>query len=152
MTENYHTLALDNVPIFGLHNRTAAYRFVTLVDVSLFYSLVYLRPVIVMPQVDISSNKMSSRFKWSNCTFRWCTRIRRGWCVQLKGLPSNFLKGLWPSLMLKVGHLEPHLGQGKMTIMTFVSTMSWDLLKIALLAGIIGRYVNLFNGQTIVLR
>lgn len=29
----FHTLALDNIPIFGLHNRTAAYRFVTLVDV-----------------------------------------------------------------------------------------------------------------------
>ncbi|OVA13125.1 ATPase [Macleaya cordata] len=31
--KNFHTLALDGVPIFGLHNRTAAYRFVTLVDV-----------------------------------------------------------------------------------------------------------------------
>lgn len=31
--KKYHTLALDGVPIFGLHNRTAAYRFVTLVDV-----------------------------------------------------------------------------------------------------------------------
>lgn len=30
---NFHTLALEGVPIFGLHNRTAAYRFVTLVDV-----------------------------------------------------------------------------------------------------------------------
>lgn len=49
MTENYHTLALDGVPIFGLHNRTAAYRFVTLVDVSLFYSLLYMRPGIVIP-------------------------------------------------------------------------------------------------------
>ncbi|KAG6410522.1 hypothetical protein SASPL_128583 [Salvia splendens] len=29
----FHTLALDGVPIFGLSNRTAAYRFVTLVDV-----------------------------------------------------------------------------------------------------------------------
>uniref|UniRef100_A0A9I9DWQ4 Uncharacterized protein n=1 Tax=Cucumis melo TaxID=3656 RepID=A0A9I9DWQ4_CUCME len=29
------TLALEGVPIFGLHNRTATYRFVTLVDVSL---------------------------------------------------------------------------------------------------------------------
>ncbi|GAY48503.1 hypothetical protein CUMW_112140 [Citrus unshiu] len=29
----FHTLALEGVPIFGLHNRTAAYRFVTLVDV-----------------------------------------------------------------------------------------------------------------------
>lgn len=35
MAENFHTVALDGVPIFGLHNRTAAYRFVTLVDVSL---------------------------------------------------------------------------------------------------------------------
>ena len=33
--EKFHTLALDGVPIFGLHNRTAAYRFVTLVDVRL---------------------------------------------------------------------------------------------------------------------
>jgi len=33
-TEKFHTLALDGVPKFGLHNRTAAYRFVTLVDVS----------------------------------------------------------------------------------------------------------------------
>ncbi|KAL7224437.1 hypothetical protein ACSBR1_025816 [Camellia fascicularis] len=31
--KRFHTLALDGVPIFGLHNRTAAYRFVTLVDV-----------------------------------------------------------------------------------------------------------------------
>ncbi|KAI3775338.1 hypothetical protein L1987_49910 [Smallanthus sonchifolius] len=33
LCKNFHTLALDDVPIFGLHNRTAAYRFVTLVDV-----------------------------------------------------------------------------------------------------------------------
>ncbi|PWA72952.1 AFG1-like ATPase family protein [Artemisia annua] len=33
LCKNFHTLALDGVPIFGLHNRTAAYRFVTLVDV-----------------------------------------------------------------------------------------------------------------------
>ncbi|KAG6424254.1 hypothetical protein SASPL_114669 [Salvia splendens] len=32
--EKFHTLALDGVPIFGASNRTAAYRFVTLVDVS----------------------------------------------------------------------------------------------------------------------
>ncbi|XP_059460077.1 uncharacterized protein LOC132189371 isoform X1 [Corylus avellana] len=31
--KNFHTLALEGVPILGLHNRTAAYRFVTLVDV-----------------------------------------------------------------------------------------------------------------------
>ncbi|KAM7252585.1 hypothetical protein ACFE04_008094 [Oxalis oulophora] len=31
--KKFHTLALDGIPIFGLHNRTAAYRFVTLVDV-----------------------------------------------------------------------------------------------------------------------
>ncbi|KAF5956328.1 hypothetical protein HYC85_003553, partial [Camellia sinensis] len=31
--KRFHTLALDGVPIFGLHNRTAAHRFVTLVDV-----------------------------------------------------------------------------------------------------------------------
>ncbi|KAH6772300.1 AFG1-like ATPase family protein [Perilla frutescens var. hirtella] len=31
--KKFHTLALDGVPIFGLSNRTAAYRFVTLVDV-----------------------------------------------------------------------------------------------------------------------
>ncbi|KAB2016588.1 hypothetical protein ES319_D08G105900v1 [Gossypium barbadense] len=31
--KNFHTLALEGVPKFGLHNRTAAYRFVTLVDV-----------------------------------------------------------------------------------------------------------------------
>ncbi|XP_057968642.1 uncharacterized protein LOC131158081 isoform X2 [Malania oleifera] len=29
----FHTLALEGVPMFGLHNRAAAYRFVTLVDV-----------------------------------------------------------------------------------------------------------------------
>lgn len=34
--EKFHTLALEGVPIFGLHNRTAAYRFVTLVDVRQF--------------------------------------------------------------------------------------------------------------------
>lgn len=33
LCKNFNTLALDGVPIFGLHNRTAAYRFVTLVDV-----------------------------------------------------------------------------------------------------------------------
>ncbi|KAI8019380.1 AFG1-like ATPase [Camellia lanceoleosa] len=33
VTERFHTLALDGVPIFGLHNRIAAYQFVTLVDV-----------------------------------------------------------------------------------------------------------------------
>jgi predicted ATPase len=37
--ENFHTLALDNVPIFGAHNRTSAYRFVTLVDVSSQFSM-----------------------------------------------------------------------------------------------------------------
>ncbi|KAL6540855.1 hypothetical protein OROMI_024738 [Orobanche minor] len=31
--KKFHTLALEGVPIFGLSNRTAAYRFVTLVDV-----------------------------------------------------------------------------------------------------------------------
>ncbi|KAL8497523.1 hypothetical protein ACS0TY_021016 [Phlomoides rotata] len=31
--KKFHTLALDGVPIFGLSNRSAAYRFVTLVDV-----------------------------------------------------------------------------------------------------------------------
>ncbi|KAL2227990.1 lactation elevated protein 1 [Sesamum indicum] len=31
--KNFHTLALEGVPIFGLSNRTAAYRFVTLIDV-----------------------------------------------------------------------------------------------------------------------
>jgi len=31
--EKFHTLALDGVPKFGSNNRTAAYRFVTLVDV-----------------------------------------------------------------------------------------------------------------------
>ncbi|XP_021275609.1 lactation elevated protein 1 [Herrania umbratica] len=33
LCKNFHTLALEGVPKFGLHNRTAAYRFVTLVDV-----------------------------------------------------------------------------------------------------------------------
>lgn len=33
VAETFHTLALEGVPVFGLHNRTAAYRFVTLVDV-----------------------------------------------------------------------------------------------------------------------
>uniref|UniRef100_A0A6N2M2B7 AAA+ ATPase domain-containing protein n=1 Tax=Salix viminalis TaxID=40686 RepID=A0A6N2M2B7_SALVM len=33
LSNNFHTLALEGVPIFGLHNRAAAYRFVTLVDV-----------------------------------------------------------------------------------------------------------------------
>lgn len=31
--ECFHTLALEGVPTFGASNRTAAYRFVTLVDV-----------------------------------------------------------------------------------------------------------------------
>ncbi|RDX97974.1 AFG1-like ATPase, partial [Mucuna pruriens] len=31
--KNFHTLALDDIPIFGLHNKSAAHRFVTLVDV-----------------------------------------------------------------------------------------------------------------------
>ncbi|XP_027117460.2 uncharacterized protein [Coffea arabica] len=34
--KKFHTLALEGVPTLGLHNRTAAYRFVTLVDVSPF--------------------------------------------------------------------------------------------------------------------
>lgn len=33
VAEKFHTLALEGIPVFGLHNRTAAYRFVTLVDV-----------------------------------------------------------------------------------------------------------------------
>ncbi|XP_063936722.1 uncharacterized protein LOC108225133 isoform X2 [Daucus carota subsp. sativus] len=33
LSKNFHTLALDGVPKFGLHNRAAAYRFITLVDV-----------------------------------------------------------------------------------------------------------------------
>ncbi|KAL0453881.1 UNVERIFIED_CONTAM: AFG1-like ATPase [Sesamum latifolium] len=33
LCKNFHTLALEGVPIFGLSNKTAAYRFVTLVDV-----------------------------------------------------------------------------------------------------------------------
>ncbi|KAK9106987.1 hypothetical protein Syun_022998 [Stephania yunnanensis] len=35
--KKFHTLALEGVPRFGLHNRTAAYRFVTLVDVWVMY-------------------------------------------------------------------------------------------------------------------
>ncbi|CAA7048742.1 unnamed protein product [Microthlaspi erraticum] len=31
--KKFHTLALEGIPVFGLDNRTAAYRFVTLVDV-----------------------------------------------------------------------------------------------------------------------
>jgi len=31
--KKFHTLALDGVPKFGSNNRTAAYRFVTLIDV-----------------------------------------------------------------------------------------------------------------------
>jgi hypothetical protein len=40
--ESFHTLALDGVPVFGSHNRSSAYRFVTLVDVrpSLFLVIV----------------------------------------------------------------------------------------------------------------
>lgn len=40
--EIFHTLALDGVPVFGSHNRSSAYRFVTLVDVrsSLFLLIV----------------------------------------------------------------------------------------------------------------
>uniref|UniRef100_A0A2P2K7P6 Lactation elevated protein 1 n=1 Tax=Rhizophora mucronata TaxID=61149 RepID=A0A2P2K7P6_RHIMU len=53
----FHTLALEGVPIFGLHNRTAAYRFVTLVDVCLvlfiyfFHYLKYIARIFlcVMP-------------------------------------------------------------------------------------------------------
>lgn len=33
LSKSFHTVALEGVPVFGLHNRTAAYRFVTLVDV-----------------------------------------------------------------------------------------------------------------------
>jgi peroxisome-assembly ATPase len=35
-SEKFHTLALDGIPIFGLSNKAAAHRFVTLVDVSPF--------------------------------------------------------------------------------------------------------------------
>jgi protein AFG1 len=40
--QSFHTLALDGVPVFGSHNRSSAYRFVTLVDVrpSLFLVIV----------------------------------------------------------------------------------------------------------------
>ncbi|XP_052180799.1 uncharacterized protein LOC127793991 [Diospyros lotus] len=31
--KSFHTLSLEGVPVFGLHNKTAAYRFVTLIDV-----------------------------------------------------------------------------------------------------------------------
>ncbi|KAF7806581.1 AFG1-like ATPase isoform X1 [Senna tora] len=31
--KKFHTLALEGIPIFGLHNKTTAYRFVTLIDV-----------------------------------------------------------------------------------------------------------------------
>ncbi|XP_061347468.1 uncharacterized protein LOC133292981 isoform X1 [Gastrolobium bilobum] len=31
--KNFHTLALEGIPVFGLHNKSAAHRFVTLVDV-----------------------------------------------------------------------------------------------------------------------
>ncbi|KAJ1433561.1 P-loop containing nucleoside triphosphate hydrolase [Sesbania bispinosa] len=31
--KKFHTLALDGIPVFGLHNKSAAHRFVTLVDV-----------------------------------------------------------------------------------------------------------------------
>lgn len=39
LAETFHTLALEGVPRFGNHNRTAAYRFVTLVDVCSYLSL-----------------------------------------------------------------------------------------------------------------
>eukprot|EP00252_Welwitschia_mirabilis_P022198 TRINITY_DN5949_c0_g1_i1.p1 TRINITY_DN5949_c0_g1~~TRINITY_DN5949_c0_g1_i1.p1 ORF type:complete len:188 (+),score=33.87 TRINITY_DN5949_c0_g1_i1:368-931(+) len=32
--KHFHTLALEGIPTFGAHNRTAAYRFVTLIDVT----------------------------------------------------------------------------------------------------------------------
>jgi predicted ATPase len=35
-SEKFHTLALEGIPIFGLSNKAAAHRFVTLVDVSPF--------------------------------------------------------------------------------------------------------------------
>lgn len=35
-SENFHTLALDGIPVFGVSNKSAAQRFVTLIDVSPF--------------------------------------------------------------------------------------------------------------------
>lgn len=50
--ENFHTLALDNVPIFGAHNRTSAYRFVTLVDVSFPSPVSQLESCWTVPWLD----------------------------------------------------------------------------------------------------
>lgn len=45
--EKFHTLALEGVPKFGIHNRTAAYRFVTLIDVRLKLSFKYCNLKII---------------------------------------------------------------------------------------------------------
>lgn len=62
MAESFHTLALDGVPIFGLYNRTAAYRLVTLVDVSLLTSLFEAR----VPDL-IYSNMSGNKCRIKTC-------------------------------------------------------------------------------------
>ncbi|CAI7916584.1 unnamed protein product [Closterium sp. NIES-54] len=37
LCKNFHTIAMEGIPIFGASNRGAAYRFVTLIDVSEHY-------------------------------------------------------------------------------------------------------------------
>lgn len=70
MAESFHTLALDGVPIFGLHNRTAAYRFVKLVDVSLLTFLFEAR-VPDFTYFNMSDNK---------CRIKTCNAL-----VQVEG-------------------------------------------------------------------
>jgi len=56
--EHFHTLALEGVPIFGAHNRTSAYRFVTLVDVLLF-CFTLLECAYSFPRIDWLNNTNS---------------------------------------------------------------------------------------------
>lgn len=77
MAENFHTLALDGVPVFGLHNRTAAYRFVTLVDVSLFsYSIRFKaldRWIFLIAEISILNGNNHIQVMYENKARLMCT-------------------------------------------------------------------------------
>lgn len=70
LAETFHTLALEGVPRFGNHNRTAAYRFVTLVDVRSYLSLWLGLLCLLMHIIMLSS--FISYFAVGNCYLSSC--------------------------------------------------------------------------------
>ena len=70
--DKFHTLALDGVPIFGIHNRTAAYRFVTLVDVgsiSLAFYEIYSWYLLLISLWFSRSSKSCHQFIFYVCVY-----------------------------------------------------------------------------------